>query len=65
MAKSCTCNVIVDSIKLKKKKIVKEGSVYQKHCAQRSIVAVGIGNVGSKLRFSREILMMRFIKWSC
>ena len=66
MAKSCTCNVIVDSIKLKKKKkIVKEGSVYQKHSAQRSIVAVGIGNVGSKLRFSRKILMMRFIKWSC
>lgn len=34
------------------KKFVKEGSVYRKHNAQRSIAAVGIGNVGSELRFS-------------
>ena len=32
---------------------------------QLLLLEIGIGNVGSKLRFSRKILMMRFIKGSC
>jgi len=55
VAKSCTYNVIIDSIKLKK--IVKRRALFIINImpkGQLLLLEIGIGNVGSKLRFSRK-----------